>query len=99
MEKIYLKEILDKHSINYGSSGDNTRAILLHTEALEAMKEVWSLAVDQCIKKQRVVYNEDGIPESVKRKKLHIEYLSEACDDVTIYTDKKSLEQVRQLIT
>jgi hypothetical protein len=100
MEKIDLKAILAKHSPNFNllEKGYKVSTRIESKEALEAMQELWELAVDKCKKEVKIIYSEDGEKSKVKSKKLDVDYLSETSSTVSFKIDLDSLEKVKQMI-
>ncbi len=66
MEKIGLKSILDKHAnINLDEDG---YLVYYEWEIIEAMKEVWNLAIDKCKESAEVnIHGGDYSIEQVKQ--------------------------------
>lgn len=85
MNSNYLKQILAKHDKNYqkGLKYNRERAIVTGTNAINAMKEVWCLAIDECIKNGKITI------ETVRTGNSHINLH---------VIDKQSLENLKTLI-
>jgi hypothetical protein len=103
MEKINLKEILEKHNlypdsaanifIKDGKGGSNL------DRQLAALKETWNLAVDKCKENISLYFKDTIYVENSKNiGKIYNGWEGIDEDPIEVTIDENSLEQVKQLI-